>query len=77
MMPDWVRSHLYEAQKRLARAQRAMAALAVHPAMPSEVLRTADWLALSDGIAQAYRMCATVEAAYADELDGEDDGEVW
>lgn len=73
MMPDWVRSHLYEAQKRLAGAQRAMAALAVHPSMPGEVLATPEWLAISDGVAQAYRMCATVEAAYADELDGEEE----
>lgn len=73
MMPDWVRSHLYEAQKRLAEAQRAMAALAVHPSMPFEVLGTADWIALTEGVEQAYRMCSTVLAAYADELDGEEE----
>lgn len=76
MMPDWVRIQLYEAQKRLAEVRAAAASIARHPSMASEVLGTADWIALTGGVEQAYRMCSTVLAAYADELDGDDDGEV-
>ena len=74
MMPDWVRSHAYEAHKRLAEARRAMASLARHPAMTAEVLATEEWLALSDGVGQACRMCECIEAAYSD---ADDEEEVW